>query len=61
MKRIVMAATALIAIAGSANAATFTLSNTNGGDGFVTLIPGGFDLFGANNDVPAAPQPLIWQ
>ena len=56
MKKIVMAATAffslLIAIAGSANAATYLLSNTNGGDGFVTLIPGGFDLFGADNDVP---------
>ena len=57
MKKIVMAATAffclLIGIAGSANAATYTLSNTNGGDGFVTLIPGGFDLFGADNDVPS--------
>ena len=55
MKKIALAATAffglLIGVAGSANAATYTLSNTNGGDGFVTSIPGGFDLFGANNDV----------
>ena len=35
-----------------ASADTFTLTNTNSGDGFVTLIPGGFDLVGSNNGFP---------
>jgi hypothetical protein len=39
---------------GSANADTFTLANTNGGDGYVTAISGGFDLFGPNNGVGIA-------
>ena len=38
-------------MSGPASADTFTLANTNGGDGFVTAISGGFDLFGANNGV----------
>ena len=28
---------------------TFSLANSNGGDGFVNTFPGGFDLFGADN------------
>jgi len=32
-----------------ASADIFNLANSNGGDGFVTLSPGGFDLFGADN------------
>jgi len=51
--RAAIAAAMAIGMAGAANAATFTLSNTNGGDGFVTAIPGGFDLFGADNGVGA--------
>ena len=39
----------VIGVAGSANADTFTLSNDKGGDGFVNLTAGGFDLFGADN------------
>jgi hypothetical protein len=39
-----------VALAGQASAAdVFTLQDTNNGDGFVTLLPNGFDLFGANN------------
>jgi len=38
-----------IGLAGSCNADTFTLNNDNGGDGYVVAIPGGFDLFGADN------------
>ena len=48
----VAAVTALglaIGIAGSAKAATFTLNSDNDGDGFVSLIPGGFDLYGSDN------------
>ena len=48
-----IAALMVISVAGAANAATWTLSNTNGGDGFVNAIPGGFDLFGADNNVGA--------
>jgi hypothetical protein len=33
----------------SAFADVFTLANSNGGDGYVVGIPGGFDLFGSNN------------
>ena len=40
-----------IDIAGPAKASTFTINSSNGGDGFFTLLPGGFDLFGADNDV----------
>jgi hypothetical protein len=32
-----------------ASADTFSLANSNGGDGFVNTFPGGFDLFGADN------------
>jgi hypothetical protein len=39
-----------LAIGGQACAADiFTLQNTNNGDGGVTLLSNGFDLFGANN------------
>lgn len=48
-----IAALMAIGVAGVANAATWTLTNTNGGDGFVNAIPGGFDLFGADNGVGA--------
>ena len=37
-----------VSLASSAKAA-FVLNNSNGGDGYVTSIPGGFDLFGGNN------------
>lgn len=40
---------AAIAVSGPAFADTFTLSNSNGGDGFVNPVPGGFDLFGSDN------------
>jgi len=36
-----------------ASADTFSLANDNGGDGFVNTFPGGFDLFGADNNVGA--------
>src|SRR5690349_17045726 len=32
-----------------ARADTFALTNTNGGDGFVNVLPNGFDLFGSDN------------
>jgi hypothetical protein len=38
-----------IGMSGAASADTFTLANDNGGDGFVTSILGGFDLFGSDN------------
>lgn len=45
-----MAIAASAGFAASANAA-FVLANSNGGDGFANAIPGGFDLFGADNGV----------
>jgi hypothetical protein len=39
-----------VSLAGAANAA-FVLNNSSGGDGYVTSIPGGFDLFGGDNAV----------
>lgn len=42
---------AMFAIATTASASPWALSNSNGGDGFVTLTPSGFDLFGADNGV----------
>jgi len=43
----------LLGFAAAASADTFSLANNNGGDGYVTAIPGGFELFGANNGVGA--------
>jgi hypothetical protein len=43
----------------SANAVVFTLSSSNGGDGFVNSIPGGIDLFGADNGVGATSTTLL--
>src|SRR5262245_29322776 len=37
------------AVAEQARADTFTLNNSAGGDGFVNVFPGGFDLFGADD------------
>jgi hypothetical protein len=46
----VVAALALgVAVCGPASADTFTLNNSNGGDGFVNVFPNGFDLFGADD------------
>ncbi len=45
----IMAAGLSTFFAASAEADTFTLANSNGGDGYVVSIPGGFDLFGGNN------------
>jgi PEP-CTERM motif len=52
MKKIafLLASTAALALPSAANA-SFTLTNTNGADGFVTTGPGSFDLFGGDNDV----------
>ena len=58
----IVALTALglaIGIAGSASAATFTLNSSNGGDGSVTLFPGGFNLFGSNNGVGEVGNPSL--
>ena len=56
----VILAVLALAIGGpdSARASTFTLSNTNGGDGIVVTFPGGFDLFGADNGVEDGPGSL---
>jgi hypothetical protein len=53
MKSVLLSAALIIAAGASrpANADTFTLSNSSGGDGSVVTIPGGFDLYGANNGV----------
>jgi hypothetical protein len=45
-------AVAMLAAGQAAAADVFTLQRTNGGDGFVSLVPGGFDLFGSNNGSP---------
>ncbi len=43
------AAFAVLSLAAALPAAAFTLSNSNGGDGHVNAITGGFDLVGADN------------
>jgi hypothetical protein len=52
-KLFLVAGAAAIATAAPAQAA-FTLQNTNGADGFVNVLPDGFQLFGGNNGVGAS-------
>ena len=46
---VLLAIAALILVAAPAFADTFTLANSNGGDGFVNVNGSGFDLFGSDN------------
>lgn len=60
LARKLLAASALmaaVAVSGPAFADTFNLTNSNGGDGFVNLVPGGFDLFGSNNGTGVSGSP----
>jgi len=47
LPRLVLLTLCVISIAGLASATTWTLSNSNGGDGYVVTTPTGFQLWGA--------------
>jgi len=47
--KFLLLATMIIGVTGLASAATWTLANSNGGDGYVVTTTNGFDLFGADN------------
>lgn len=51
--KLLLASVFVIAITGVAFGATWTLTNTNGGDGYVVIQPYGFDLYGADNGAPS--------
>jgi hypothetical protein len=53
LPRLILLTLFVISIAGYASAAPWSLSNSNGGDGYVVLTPTGFQLWGADNGVGA--------
>jgi hypothetical protein len=47
----VMAFGVVLGVTTDAKAVSYTFNNTNGGDGFLNIVPGGFQIVGADNGV----------